>query len=251
MVYKAVPPLYSIKEGKKNRYFTEQVDITRYIQRMFLQNNKFDDIKKNPISTKDTTIFFMRNMDYVYYLEDAASNYNVDPYLLEMVLNHYLLNGNSFKIDKLRKEIKSVYRFMDLIDINIDGKKFNVVQGTIDASNFIPLDIRFIADCENILRIIRENDSLYYNLNGKKSTIYTIMKVYNSIIGKVQRYKGLGEMPADDLAESTLYPGSDRTLIRYTMDDAKETINLIREYESNTKKILGEVGVVTREDLLD
>ena len=77
------------------------------------------------------------------------------------------------------------------------------------------------------------------------------MKVYNSIIGKVQRYKGLGEMPADDLAESTLYPGSDRTLIRYTMDDAKETINLIREYESNTKKILGEVGVVTREDLLD
>ena len=35
------------------------------------------------------------------------------------------------------------------------------------------------------------------------------------------------------------------------MDDAKEAINIIREYESNTKKILELVGVVTRDDLLD
>ena len=58
-------------------------------------------------------------------------------------------------------------------------------------------------------------------------------------------------MPDKELAESTLYPGLNRTLIRYTMEDAKDTINLIREYESNSKKILNEVGIVTREDLLD
>ena len=54
-----------------------------------------------------------------------------------------------------------------------------------------------------------------------------------------------------ELAESTLYPGLNRTLVRYTMDDMKETLNTIREYESNSKKILNEVSSVTRDDLLD
>ena len=58
-------------------------------------------------------------------------------------------------------------------------------------------------------------------------------------------------MDKEELAESALHPAMDRTLIRYTMDDAKEAINIIREYESNTKKILELVGVVTRDDLLD
>ena len=83
-------------------------------------------------------------------------------------------------------------------------------------------------------------------------TLHGIMSLYDrSAPTNVQRYKGLGEMDDDELAESTLYPGSDRTLIRYTMDDAKETTKIIREYESDTKKILGEVHRVTRNDLLD
>ena len=78
------------------------------------------------------------------------------------------------------------------------------------------------------------------------------MKIYDSSMpNTVRRYKGLGEMSKSELAESTLYPGSDRTLIRYTLQDAKEEIQAIREYESNTKKILSLVGKVTRDDLLD
>ena len=58
-------------------------------------------------------------------------------------------------------------------------------------------------------------------------------------------------MDSDELAESTLYPGSDRTLVRYTLQDAKEEIEAIREYESDSKKILSLVGNVSRDDLLD
>ena len=35
MVYKAIPPLYSIKEGKKNRYFIENTDMVKYVQKTF------------------------------------------------------------------------------------------------------------------------------------------------------------------------------------------------------------------------
>ena len=78
------------------------------------------------------------------------------------------------------------------------------------------------------------------------------MSLYEeSTPSNIQRYKGLGEMDENELAESTLYPGSNRTLIRYTIDDIAQTTKIIREYESNTKKILQHVDLVTRNDLIE
>lgn len=247
MVYKAIPPLFSISSGKKNIYFTEQVDIVRYIQKIFMQNHKLTDIKDNPISNKDVTVFLIRNVDYIYWLEKVANTYAVNPYMLEQVLNHYVSN-NGFKIDKLKKEIKSKYRFMDV-------KKENgivTVSGVIDQSNLLIAHDKFFDDCSELIKIIKDNIALYYKLDSKVASIYEIMKLYNaSSPSNVKRYKGLGEMNKEQLAESTLYPGSDRTLIRYTLQDAKEEIEAIREYESNPKKILGLVGNVSRDDLLE
>ena len=248
MVYKAIPPLYSIKQGNKKRYFTEQIDITRYIQKIFLQNNKMETLKKDPLQNKDITVFFMRNADYIYHLERVANTYAVQPYLLEMVLNHYVSNNNSIKLDKLKKEISSVYRFMTVNKVN----KTIIVEGTIDKTNLIIMNDKFFQDCHNILELINSNDYLYYLINSQKKSIYEIMKIYDSAMpSSVQRYKGLGEMDKEELAESTLYPGSDRTLIRYTLQDAKSEIEDIRSYESDPKKILTLVKNVKREELLD
>lgn len=248
MLYKAVPPLYSIKVGNKFKYFTEQVDIVRYIQKSFLEKYKMNTLKKEVISNKDITLFFMKNNDYIYHLERAANTYGVDAYLLELVLYHYILNKKKIVFDKLKKEVRSAYRFMDVYN-----EKGNiVVSGTIAKCNVIILSNKFFNDCKNILDIIESNDQLYYLLNGTKSTIYQIMKTYNSVTPTgIKRYKGLGEMSKEQLAESTLLSTKDRTLIRYTMDDARECLQAIREYESNTRKILDLVQEVTRDDLMD
>ena len=247
MVYKAIPPLYSIKQANKNKYFTEQVDIIRYIQRKFLEKYSIQD-GKNILSSKDVTVFLMKNRDYIYYLERVANTYALDPYLLEMVLNNYISNKNKINAVKLDKDIKSRYRFMGVTK----NKNNIIVEGTIDKVNTLIVNDKFIGDCFNILNIIRDNAKLYYNINGEKKSIYEIMKLYESSSpSNIQRYKGLGEMNKNDLAESTLYPGSDRTLVRYTLEDVKEEIEAVREYESNPKKILGLVGNVTRDDLVD
>lgn len=247
MVYKAVPPLYATKEGKKNKFFTEQIDITKYIQKVFLSKNTFCDLNKKPVESKNITIFFLRNVEYIYFLEKSADTYSINYNFLELVLFSYVQN-KGFDFKKLKKLITSHYRFMDVYNEN----GTIVIRGTIEMSNLIICDERFVNDCRNIIDIIKENDSFYYLINGKKMSIYDIMKLYDaSTPSNIQRFKGLGEMDEDELAESTLYPGSDRTLIRYTIDDLKETLNIIREYESNTKKILEDIGIVTRDDLLD
>lgn len=264
MIYKAIPPLYSINTGKvkvkdertgktvsrpKKRYFTEQIDIVRYIQKLFLKDYNVTDLKGNPVSSKDITVFFMKNVDYIYYLVDNLANtYMVNPELLEMVLYHYIINKDKINITKLQKEIKSKFRFMDVIKEN----GTIVIKGTIDKSNLIIFNDKFLEDSRIVLDLIRDNKELYYILNGQKMSIYQIMNIYSNMSPSgVQRYKGLGEMEDWELAESTLYPGSDRTLVRYTMQDALEEINAIREYESDTKKILSLIGTISREDLLD
>ena len=247
-LYKAIPPLYSIKEGKKRRYFTEIFDYIKYNQKLFLDQFDFKDMKKNNISPKDATKFFMKNNDYVYYLEKLSNTYSVDPYLMEMILMHYLSNKKTIKVDKLKKEIQSIYRFMSVETNN----GIPIIKGTIDKSNLIIFNETFLSYCSDVINILESNDSLFYLINNKKCSLYGVMKAYESVIPpNRQRYKGLGEMNGTDLGESTLRPDGDRVLVRYTLEDAKETLNLIREYESDTKKILKHVENVSREDLLD
>ena len=248
MVYKAIPPLYSIQEGKKTKYFADNIEYVKYIQRLFINQNQFCDIKKNPLNPKQITKFFVKNADYIYYLEKVAHTWAVDPYLLEMVMIHYVENGKKFSFAKLKKEINAAYRFMDVYNEN----GVIIVKGTIAESNLLIVKDHFISNCTPIIDILESNDSLHYTLNGKKTSIYNVMRAYESYTPPSrQRYKGLGEMGKGQLGESTLRPDKDRTLIRYTMESAKDAINFIREYESDSKKILKEVKYVDRDMLLD
>ena len=247
ILYKALPPLLSAKIGKSERYFTEQIDIIKFMQKDFLENHTFTDLKKNPIDNKNATIFLMRNVDYTYYLNRAANTYALNARLLEIILMNYVSHKNSIDFTSLQKEIRSTYRFMDATKINKDQVK---ISGVIDKSNVAIVNTKFLNDCEEVIRILNTNDNLYYLIDNEKKSLYEIMNLYEkSTPNGIKRYKGLGEMKKDQMAESTLRADLNRTLIRYTVNDVKETFETIRAYESNSKLILNLCNNVTRDDL--
>ena len=250
MVYKAIPPLYALKANGKDKYFTDQRDIVKYIQRSFQQKYSITYMDGSPLTNTELTNLFMVNNDYIYWLKDMiAGNYSIDPKLLEMVLYNYIENGNSINQKKLEKEITKAYRFMGVQKV----KDSYIVSGTIDKSYFLPFNDIFVNDnCKEYFDILSKNKALRYKVNGQAMTLLDIMSLYKSISPSgIQRFKGLGEMEAYQLKESTLYPGSDRTLICYTMEDAKAELEAIREYESDMKKFLKLAKNVTRDDLID
>jgi DNA gyrase/topoisomerase IV subunit B len=247
IVYKALPPLFSAKIGKSEKYFTEQIDIIKFMQRDFLEHHTFMNAKKIPVENKTATIFFMRNADYTYYLNKVANTYALYPSLLEMILFNYVQHKDKIDFTSLQKDIKSTYRFMDAKMIDKNHIK---VSGVIDKSNVVIISDKFLSDCEAVIRILKANDYLYYYIDKEKKSLYEVMTAYEkSTPSGIKRYKGLGEMNKNQMAESTLRADMNRTLIRYTMNDAKETFETIRSYESNSKLILNLCNNVTRDDL--
>lgn len=248
-LYRAVPPLYSIPKGVKGKngdiYFTQNIDFINYLQKEFTKSNIITTIDGKNISTKDLLYFFTLNQDYVWYLESTAKTCAVDPEILEIALfNHH----NKTTMAALKKDIKSKYRFMDVTKQN----NTIIVQGTTTEANKLFMNDYTIKLSEEILKLLEKNNSFYYNFNGKISSIYTIMKAFeNTQPNRLQRYKGLGEMDADQIAVSTLLPGSDRMLIRYTIDDIKNEIAAIDKYNDNFTQLFKFVGEVRRQDLLD
>ena len=263
-LYKAVPPLYSIpKKGGGEEYFTRSYDFVKYVQKIYLTGNNVTHTDKKSFSGKDATLFFMKNEDYVYWLERLANTYAVEPMLLEMaIFNH--IKGT--KIAQIQKDLKKMYRFMDVS--NKGG--ITIFKGTIKEANTLIMNDQMLRDCKPLIDIINKNgNEWYYLVNGKVSSLYEVMKGFEKTQpNHLQRYKGLGEMDYDQIAESTLLPdvtipikmdGSskpkmvtgNRTLIRYTIEDVKEEIETIRKYESDYSQLFSMVGTVSRQDLID
>ena len=101
--------------------------------------------------------------------------------------------------------------------------------------------------CSSLNQYIDTSLELYY-LNGKPATLYDVMMAFERFRpSNIQRYKGLGEMPAADLRVSTIHPDYDRTLLQLTVTDIKKQIEEIREIQSNLSSLLEDVDMASFE----
>lgn len=255
MVYKAVPPLYGITKGKgknkKHEYFTERIDFAKYMQKQFYNTHSVADDHKTAITPIRFTNILMQNDDYVYEMDQIANRYKIDPNLLEQLL---FMNHDQCSFSKIKKQLTSSYRFLKDENITKEGSTIKI-KGLVNKTvQTVFYNERFIADCKDIIPYIDnavKNGNRSFFLDGVQVGLYSLVSAVEatSSVG-LNRYKGLGEMDGKQLGESALRPDSNRTLIRYTVDDIAQDIQIIRMYESNKKLILEKIDVVNRIDLI-
>lgn len=248
MVYKAVPPLYGVPLGKKFKYFNERLDYIRYRQKEFYRKNEVTDSKGKKIDPNTFSRILLENSDYLYDFKDIMDTYKLSPELLEAIIISSLKKE---KFEAFRKRVTSMYRFIN--NENIVKMKDSIkIKGLIGKEvETVYYNDRFIQQCSAIIPPIKKalsENHMEFFINDNKVGLYTLVNSAMNV-AEVSRFKGLGEMNGNQLAESTMDPDT-RTLIQYTIDDINETTNIIRNYDSNKKLIFTEIGNIDRGELI-
>lgn len=251
MVYKAVPPLYGIVKGKKHEYFTERIDFAKYMQKQFYATHKVSTVAGVPLSPLKFANILVENDGYCYEMEQIYNRYKIDPNLLEILLIAHV-NGDSFA--KIRKTLTSTYRFLKDENVIKDGNTIKIKGNVNKGVQTVFYNERFINDCKAIIPYVQtaaSKNEMKFILDGRTVGLHELVHTVEAMMNvNLDRYKGLGEMDGEQLGESALRPDSNRTLIRYTVEDIAQDIQIIRMYESNKKLILDRIDKVNRIDLI-
>lgn len=152
----------------------------------------------------------------------------------------------TFNAKSLRSELKKLYRFIDIVE---NGNVIRI-EGLVNSKyQYVFINDKFIAACLPLITMIKNNTELYYQVNGEKVSIYTLMRKFDEMIPSgLTRYKGLGEQNPEQLGVSALRPDGDRTLIRYTIESAKEEVETLRRIDNGMASLLRDVRI-TKADI--
>lgn len=241
-LFTANPPLYGVKlQGNKMKFFADNIEYIEYMQTVFCRDNKIADIHKKEFSKKEITKILYNNIDYLKFINHVSNIYAINCKLLE-----FILYNKDLSFDKFKKAIEKEYKFLKVTKEN--GTV--MIRGLVDSAyQTVFFNQRLLNDCKNIIYLIDRSDSYYY-INGKKSSLYDMMVLFNSYEPKnLTRYKGLGEMPPKLLGESTVIPGMGRTLRQYTIDDVKKELKKISELQSEKAAFVKDIKV-RKEDIV-
>jgi len=139
-------------------------------------------------------------------------------------------SGRTFDLTALRYG-----RVMIMADADVDGSHIRTLLITLFAKYMRPVieDGRLFAAMPPLHKVAtkgRNAETIYtYTQQEMESTVARLEKAHKSVQKPVPRFKGLGEMDADELWDTTMNPAT-RTVRRITLTDverAEETLELL------------------------
>ena len=244
-VYIAQPPLYKIKRGKFEKYISNDIELNNYLSDIYFDSNDFyagnTKIEKKDASAilvnyrkVETTIMniskskdrdLLKSMSLLPPLDVSKSENIISNYLstLTDIVNINTPINYSYKLSYQPIEEDS---FQVVVDKKING---------ISDISLLPLNKKFfnskIYNHLMSLKLYRfSNEALTLKNESSTKTFHNLAKLceyaYSSSrkLITLQRYKGLGEMNPEQLAETTMNPKTRSLLQVSQIDDADYSV---------------------------
>jgi DNA gyrase subunit B len=241
-VFIAQPPLYRIKKGKSEKYIKDEKEYTREIMRRATENLVLEIGKngKGPKSTIDAGELraFLMNLDELDQIFSKVERKLRDARVVEVIANpalHMDTKADFAEKSNLEQVIASLKAAGVKPELKQDEEHSAWVVSFHDSTNaerHIGLELAARPEYKRLRslakQISRHNEppfTVVKSEHRETQTNWRDLLVYVKNEGKrdssVQRYKGLGEMNAEQLAETTMNPEK-RTLLKVRLEDLVE-----------------------------
>ena len=276
MVYRSVPPLYRIRDGKKTMLVKNNGEITKIAYDKINKHVTISTLtrvpgKKKPIRTslskKELLQFIEDTSEYMEVLDDGAFYHRANKLMVEHIIAYIRMNFMKSD-DDIEAGLKRALKPANLVKFNDDIQmKFpeimirpeGIVTGTVDYKNqsFV-LNKNTIEMYEDLFPVYTKYGLVLYveedTAPGREMSISEVLALMSAYFPKKeQRFKGLGESTPDEI--KTFMDPNTRTLIRLTVDDVDRDYDIFemlhgsgQKNESRRKKMMSEY-VLRREDL--
>ncbi|HEY1341084.1 MAG TPA: DNA topoisomerase (ATP-hydrolyzing) subunit B [Bryobacteraceae bacterium] len=244
-VFIAQPPLYRIKKGKNEKYIKDEKEFTKEIMRRATENLALEIHStgngKGPKAVLEGTELrtFLLNLDEYEQMFHKVERRLRDPRVVEVLANIELHVDHKAEFQE-EANLKPVFQSLKELGLNPEMRldeehsAYGVVyRDSTGAERTVGLALaaqpeyrRFRALSRTIARYNEPPFVVVKNEHRDAQPNWIELLNYVKNEGRkdasVQRYKGLGEMNAEQLAETTMNPEK-RTLLQVRLEDAVES----------------------------
>ena len=244
-VYIAQPPLYKVKKGKQERYIKDADEMEQYELTLALDGAELHISTNAPAMNALVFEKLVAEYNSVQKLIGRLSRHYPTPVLqgliyqspisVEMMKDESAVEnwGKSF-VEQLTAKETEAHQYSVRTQFNAERQVYEAVitvrKHGIDTDYFLNFDFVHGNEYAKIVSLNKQLDGLLeegaYVIRGEKvQPVRTFEQVVEWLVKEsrkgleVQRYKGLGEMNADQLWETTMDPNS-RRMLKVSIKDA-------------------------------
>ena len=269
-IFIAQPPLYKVGRGKSEEYIKNDSMLRSFLVNKISQETVLHLTKTKKLTEKDFSSMLASYNSMMDFVESSTNN--APTLFIEAILNSkdyaqkniagWLkeINSNLNKISSDDIEIK--------VELDNESKSRLIISQTEHGNTLatiLPLSFfkskgyKLIMEFKKKIFGIKPNSSFFMKGEAKKEFTDSFIDSFEELFEDskkgltIQRYKGLGEMNADQLWESTMNPDS-RSLLKVTIEDAEAAdeifYNLMGDdVESRREFIETNAGLVSNIDI--
>ena len=239
-IYIAQPPLYKVKKGKSEKYIKDEKEFTREIMRRATENLVLEIGTGEPVKMEGGELRnYLLSLDELELIAARVERRLRDGRVVEILTN------TSLKIDRKedfaeKANLEEVFNHLQAAKItpelrfDEEHSAWRVIfHDSTNAERAIDLELLAQPEYKKLRSLAKQvmkfnNPPFVVVKNDRRETqtnwrdLLNFLKVEGKRELTVQRYKGLGEMNAEQLAETTMNPDK-RTLLRVRLEDLVES----------------------------